>query len=420
MGKILAIIKREYLTRIRGKGFIIGTILSPLLMILMITVPVFLARGTTRNDFRLIILDQTSDAAFITRLDQLLNEGNNQSDRYTVNYEVVPIGDDLASRQPALNQQIKEGKINGYVVLPRGVLNNDSLDFHAKNVSDFGNRSRINSAINSAITERRLALAGIDAARVKELSRKIDLKIINEYGESDRGQTFILAYVMVMILYVTLLIYGLAVMRGVIEEKQSRIVEVLLSSVQPFQLMAGKLVGIGLVGLTQYLIWAVSAILISSVTSMQSASISSFKMPHIPASLLVFFVVYFILGYFFFATLYAMVGAMVSNEEDGQQLQMPVTMGVVLSIVLSSVVLRDPNGTTSTVLSLIPLFTPVLMFMRISLQTPPVWQIALSIVLMIGTILGAIWVAARIYRVGILMYGKRPTLPEIVKWLRYS
>ena len=127
MGKILAIIRREYMTRIRGKGFIIGTILSPLLMILMITIPVFLARGTTKNDFRLIILDQSSDAAFIIRLDQLLNEANNKSDRYTVNYEVVPVGEAIASRQPALNQQIKEGKINGYVVLPRGVLNHNSL-----------------------------------------------------------------------------------------------------------------------------------------------------------------------------------------------------------------------------------------------------------------------------------------------------
>jgi ABC-2 type transport system permease protein len=223
-----------------------------------------------------------------------------------------------------------------------------------------------------------------------------------------------------MILYITILIYGVTVMRGVIEEKQSRIVEVLLSSVKPFQLMLGKLVGIGLVGLTQYFTWAAFMIGISTVAALPAFAMGAFKLPNIPPSLMVYFVVYFVLGYFLYATLYAAVGALVSSEEDAQQVQLPVTMFLIIPMIFSSAILRNPNSTFSIVLSLIPFFAPVLMFMRICLSQPPLWQIGLSMVLMIVTILGAVWLAAKIYRVGILMYGKRPNLPEIMKWMKYT
>ncbi len=207
---------------------------------------------------------------------------------------------------------------------------------------------------------------------------------------------------------------------GVMEEKQSRIIEVLLSSVRPFQLMLGKLVGIGLVALTQYLIWGTFAVLISVVAAAQAMTVSSVSFPKIPVSLMIFFVLYFLMGYFLYATLYAMIGAIVSNEEDGQQMQMPITMTIVIPVAISSIVMRNPDSLSSIVLSLIPFFSPVLMFMRITIQQPPWWQIALSFVLLLSTIFGAIWLAAKIYRVGVLMYGKRPTLPELVKWLKYT
>ena len=421
MDKVLVIIRREYLTRVRSKGFIIGTILSPLLMVSVILVPILLAmKGGGRSDFRLVVLDQTSDAAFITRVDQLLNEDNAKSDRYLVRYDVVPMGEPIESRLPALNEEVREGKIAGFVVLPRGVLNEERIAFHAKNVSDFGNTRRLENALNTAITERRFGLVGINAEEVRKLSREVDLEIVNQQGESEGGQTFFLAYALLMILYITILVYGIAVLRGVIEEKQSRIIEVLLSSVRPFQLMLGKLVGIGLVGLTQYVVWALSGIVVSTIAAAYAVGLTTFKLPRISGTLMFFFVVYFLLGYFLFATLYAMVGAIVSSEEDGQQMQMPVTLLMVIPMVFSSAILRSPNSNLSVALSLVPFFSPVLMFMRICLQQPPFWQIALSIVSMIGSILGAVWIAAKIYRVGILMYGKRPTLPEIARWLKYS
>jgi ABC-2 type transport system permease protein len=420
MDKLIAIIKREYLFRVRSKGFIIGTALSPLLMMSLVLVPMFIAMGSGSENYRIVVLDQTEDEALYARMQQLLIADNAKSNRYEVERETVAETEDLAARQQRLNQQIIEKKLDGYLVLPRDVLDQRRVAYHTRNVSDFGGSSRLRSAVNTAIIERRMERAGLDAARVNELSRNVQIELINERGERERGQTVILAYVLLMILYITILVYGLMVMRGVLEEKQSRIIEVLLSSVRPFQLMLGKLIGIGLVGLTQYAVWAGFALIISAVAAAQALTLSSVRLPQISVSLMIFFVLYFLLGYFLYATLYAMVGAMVSNEEDGQQVQMPVTMTIIIPIAISSLILRNPNSALSTVLSLVPFFSPVLMFMRITLQPPPWWQIALSLVLLVATILGAVWLAAKIYRVGVLMYGKRPTLPELAKWLRYT
>lgn len=420
MDKVIAIIKREYLTRVRSKGFVIGTILSPLLMLSFIVVPVLIVGRGGSSEYHLVVLEQTGDAELTTRMDQMLTANNSKSDKYTVDWEVVPQGENLDGRRPALDDQMKKGRINAYLVLPNGVLDKDAVTLRAKNVSDFSNRSRIERAVNGAISERRLTRAGLNPEQVKNLNREVDLQVENPEGQSERGQTFILAYGLLMIIYITILLYGVAVMRGVIEEKQSRIVEVLLSSVRPFQLMLGKLVGIGLVGLTQYAVWTISALLISTFAAAPAFAMGAFKFPSIPFSLLFFFVLYFLLGYFLFATLYAAVGALVSSEEDGQQMQLPVTMLIVIPMVFSSAILRNPNSTLSMVLSMIPFFSPVLMFMRICLQQPPAWQIIVSIVLLLGTILGAVWLAAKIYRIGILMYGKRPTLPEIARWLKYT
>ncbi|MGH7811339.1 MAG: ABC transporter permease, partial [Candidatus Binatia bacterium] len=253
----------------------------------------------------------------------------------------------------------------------------------------------------------------------RELTKEVALKVVNERGESERGRVM-LAFTLVMFIYITVLVYGVAVMRGVMEEKQSRIIEVLLASVKPFDLMLGKVIGIGLVGLTQYVFWAIFGVLTSVLPAASAMTFSGFSLPKISVSLMIFFVVYYLLGYFLYATLYAMVGAIVSNEDDGQQVQWPVSMTFAMSLVVATLVMENPNGTATTILSLIPFFGPSLMFLRIAMGAAPAWQIAVSIALLVVTIIGVIWIAAKIYRVGMLMYGKRPTIPELAKWLRYS
>jgi ABC-2 type transport system permease protein len=419
MNKLIAIIKREYLSRVRSKGFVIGTIISPVLMAGLVVVPILVALRGGGDVRRLAVLDRAGDDALYARVEKSFAD-DEAEDRYELRREVVASPQSLESRKQHFDAELVAGRLDGYLVIPPDVLAGGKVAYHTRKAGDFGGRRRLRTALSAAVNEHRLAGAGIDTARVKDLSRGVEVETINERGEQERGQSFILAYALLIILYITILVYGVTVLRGVVEEKQSRIIEVMLSSVRPFQLMLGKIVGIGLVGLTQYVVWAACALVLSAVAAAQALMIGAVQLPRISPALMFYFVAYFVLGYFLYATLYATVGAIVSNEEDGQQVQMPVTMTLVVPMALSSVVMSDPNGTLSTVLSLIPLFAPVLMFLRITLEQPPLWQVALSFVLLIGTILGSVWVAAKIYRVGVLMYGKRPTLPELARWLKYT
>jgi len=419
MDKLKAIIKREYLTRVRSKGFIIGTILSPLLMSSFILVPYFVGRSAGPDKYRIAVLDQNGDDRLFESLESALATTRPRQPRYELLRETINSQEELEARQRALSQSAAEKQLDGYLILPREALRRDEIKFYAKNTGGFSNRARLKDAINKAVSERRIAQEGLDAERIRELTRGVELTVVNERGESDRGRVM-LAFILVMLIYLTVLVYGVTVMRGVMEEKQSRIIEVLLASVRPFDLMLGKVIGIGLVGLTQYVVWAVFGVALSALSAGAAIAVSGSNLPKISVSLMILFIVYYLLGYFLYATLYAMVGAMVSNEDDGQQVQWPISMTFAASFVVSTLAMENPNSVAVTVLSLIPFFGPSLMFLRIALGSAPAWQVAASIGLLVVTIIAVIWIAAKIYRVGVLMYGKRPTLPELVRWLKYS
>ncbi|HET8674717.1 MAG TPA: ABC transporter permease [Blastocatellia bacterium] len=432
MKKILVIIKREYLTRVRTRAFVLGTIGSPLLLIGIIVLPMFfVTRGG--GDRHLIVLDQSGDPAlfetFKQRLDRPTSEAQSPDEarmgtrtRFSLSQVVIPRDQNIDEVRRAYNSDIEKETNGAYIVLREGVLNGQEPEYFAKNVSDFAIRD-IERSISAAISQRRLVREGFDPEKVRDYMRPVNLKTfkVRPEGESEESgsTTFQVGFAMLFFIYVTVLVYGITVMRGVIEEKQSRVVEILLSSVSPVQLMWGKLIGIGLVALTQYIIWVLSLILISLFGSVLLAQ-GGIELPKIPVSLLVYFVVYFILGYFLFGTLYLIVGAMVSSEEDAQQVQFPIMMLIILPMVLFGVIMNNPNGPAAVTLSLIPFFGPTLMMLRIAVATPPLWQILLSILLIIGAILLVVWLAAKIYRVGVLMYGKRPSMAELGRWLRYS
>ena len=420
MDKVLIIIKREYLARVRTKGFILGTILTPLLLASTVFIPMLFMERSSEKNYRLVVLDRTNDQPLYARIEQLLTDKNKKEDHFEVVRETLK-PDEIEGREKILNEELKGEKLASYVVLPPDFLSSGKMQLRARNVNDFINNRRIEDAFNSAVMEQRMIKAGLNSFQASSINQEIYIEFIDEKGEKEsRGGKWILSSLLALILYVTIVIYGLQVMQGVIEEKQSRIIEVLLSSVKPFQLLLGKVIGIGSVSLTQIGVWALSLGLVSAVAAAQAIAFGAMKIPTIPISLLVFFVIYFVLGYFVFATLYAIVGSMVSSQEDGQQAQMPISILFASSMMLFSVVMTNPDSTLSIVLSLIPFFTPILMFMRITVQQPPMWQIALSIVLLLGTIIGEVWLAGKIYRVGVLMYGKRPSLPELIKWLKYT
>ncbi|MEK6321660.1 MAG: ABC transporter permease [Acidobacteriota bacterium] len=435
MKKVWVIIKREYIVRVRTRSFVIGTIISPLLLLGLIILPGFLAERGSGGNRQVTVLDQSGDPALFGALKERVetrgsrsnsdgDDGFGRATQFVLTRQIVPPDqnpNDLIKRQS--NGEGEKGSEKSYLILVPGVLDNDPPEYHAKNLSDFSIRA-LEEAVSAAISERRLMRAGFDATKISDYMKPVDLKMfkIGATGESKEGgvrQDFMIAFALLLFLYITVLFYGLFVMRGVIEEKQSRIVEVLISSVKPTQMMLGKLIGIGLVGLTQIGIWALSTALLSSFGATVFASQGA-KMPNIPTSLLVYFVLYFVLGFFLYATLYAMVGAIVTSEEDAQQVQFPVTMLIVMPMMIFGLVMSNPNSTSSIVLSMIPFFAPTLMMLRIAVINPPVWQILTSMAIMLATILGSVWVAARIYRVGVLMYGKRPSIAELGRWLRYS
>ncbi|MEW6209096.1 MAG: ABC transporter permease [Acidobacteriota bacterium] len=416
MDKLLAIIKREYLMRVKSKGFLLSTFLTPLLMAALVLLPAFLLSKTWRADYRLIVLDQTQDAALYTRVEKhLLTDASN---RYQIRREIVAEAQ-LDARKRELNREIDEDRLSAYIVVPPSVLDDGKIAYHARDVGDLMAEASVEHAFNTAVLEQRIIRSGISEARVGDLSRKIEIERFNERGEGEGRARIALAFALMGVLCLSILIYGTHVMSAVIEEKQSRIIEVLISSVKPFTLMMGKLIGVGLVGLTQYTVWAACAILLSSLAAVTLAS-RSFKLPGISISLMAFFVLFFLLGYYLYATLYALVGAMVSNDEDGQQVQFPLMIAILVAPLVSMFVWRNPDSAAATVASLIPFFSPFAMFFRIASGQPPFWQIALSIALMIVAIPVVVWLAAKFYRVGALMYGKRPTLAEMAKWLKYG
>ena len=419
MSKVLAVIKREYLTRVTSRGFLIWTILTPLLGAGLILGPGLYQERTARQG-RIVVLDQSGDAELFARAQKLFAK-NIASSQVTLQQEVLAPTANSAEQTLELSRQLSNGKLLGFLLIRPDVFTpQGKLLFHAPSSRDRSLTIRLRDAFNSAVLERRFAREGLSGKRFEELLTPLDLTLVSDQRDGSNREAFFLAVGMMTVLYGMIIFYGNLVMRGVIEEKQSRIMEVLLSSLRPFDLMLGKLIGIGLVSLTQVGLWLLSLALLSMASAAPALASNSFKLPPLAPLLLVFFFIFFVLGYFLFSTLYLIIGAMVSTEEDAQQLQMPVMLSIVVPMILLEHVLRQPNSFSSVLLSLIPIFSPILMFGRISVQLPPFWQIGLSIALLLGAIWAAVWVAAKIYRVGALMYGKPPNLPELLRWLRYS
>jgi ABC-2 type transport system permease protein len=328
----------------------------------------------------------------------------------------------LAAVRHRLKEDVQKGRLKAYIVLDNRTLETGAAEWRAESVkSEFVMRQQIASYLSRAATKERLKDRGVDpklyeAARVQVDLDPHEAKDV-ESGESGKNVGFNLAVsaTFFFLIYMSIFIYGAYIMRGVLEEKNSRIVEVIVSSVRPTTLMLGKILGIGFVGLTQYSVWACLAI---AITVPGAAAVMGMTegIPHIPVGTIGAFVLFFLLGYFLYASLYAALSAPFNTEQEAQQFVMIPVMMLVLTSTTWFFAFNQPNGTLATALSFFPFTAPLMMFMRISVQTPPAWQIAVSVAILVLTIWAVAWFAGRVYRVGILMYGKKPTLPEIFRW----
>jgi ABC-2 type transport system permease protein len=363
----------------------------------------------------------------MTDLDASQQERMRQSAQQLVdNFVFVDHPDELsrsADVRQDLNSRILNDEIDAYLIIPDNIASPDAtFEFRSRKAGDFITNDTFADALNDAVRSQRLADANISEDTVEDLSSpvKLDIKGLNDQGEEkDSSGVMIASFAIGLMIYITLAIYGQAIMGAVVEEKETRIAEILFSSARPFELMLGKLVGVGLAGLTQLAIWIASAAAIIGFLATQTDATALFaSLPGITPLMIVYFLIFFILGFFLYASIFALIGSMVTSLQEGGQFAFPPVMIMLIGFYFSFAVVRDPNSTTSFWASVAPFFAPITMPVRILAAMPPFWHIALSIVLNVLAIAGLIWLTARVYRVGMLMYGKRASIPEVMKWIR--
>ncbi len=448
MNKSLLILKREYLTRVKKKSFIIMTLLVPVMMAAITILPAYLATMDDNEERTIAVYDPTS-----LILDKLT------SNDFT-KFHYIP-----EQEFKELSKNFKSGKYYAVLHIPENILTTNQAEMISDKQVTIDIKEMVTKKIETIIEGDRRKLvfdqSGIPDLEKKLAGTKTDIKLetikLGEKGEAVKSSTemaMVIGYISGFLIYMFVFIYGTMVMKGVMEEKQSRIVEVIISSVKPFQLLFGKIIGIGLVGLTQIAIWLVLGTAIitgvatfigqsSAETAIQAQNIMSngqavgqmaavspvkenvvldiIQMAgNLNIPLIIFALVfYFICGFMLYASLMGAIGSAVDSDEDAQQMMLPVTMPLIFSIIILFAIAKNPEGPLAFWASMIPLTSPVVMMARIPYGIP-VWQIILSMSILLASILGSIWMAGKIYRTGILMYGKKVNLKEIVKWLFYK
>ncbi len=444
MKKFLAVVKHEYKKIVLKWTFLVATLLFPIIAAAFAVVPalIFSIKGDAT---RIVVVDQKAKLAPRIK-DNLLKEEKIEQDEdealknltatqkeqmeravkqieqafVFVEYSAAEKTIEQIKRE--LNAKITEKEIDAYLIVPPNYDAADAnFEFFSRKADDIISKSTMRNAINGAVRSQRLADANISEDNLKNLSRNVNLsaKQISEEGdEKDSGGAIAAAFIVGLMIYITLLIYGQQIMAAVIEEKETRIAEILFSSAKPFELMMGKLVGVGLAGLTQLAIWIASAlVLVVFGLANMSAAGMDISIPDITLLTIIYFFIFFILGFFLYATIYALIGSMVTTVQEGGQFAMFPVLLLIIGFYLSFAVIRDPNSSISFWASVAPFLAPITMPVRILAETPPFWQIALAIFLNGLAIAGLVWLAARVYRVGMLMYGKRATIPEVWKWI---
>lgn len=437
MNHLSLIIKREYLTKVKNKSFIVMTFLSPLIMIALIAVVAYLSQLNNDKQRTISVLDETG---FLSDIFQ-----NTENTNYTKLNGL--------SLEDAINL-VKEKEDYGLLHIGSA----DSLDDISDNVKFYSEESpsltiisNLERKIEKRLEEMKLEKDGVSLAQIEASKTNIDIAQESFDGQKsskiDNVVKLAFGGIAGYLLFMFIIIYGNMIMRSVIEEKTSRIIEVIISSVKPIQLMMGKIIGTSLAGVTQFIIWTIlGGVLMLIVSFIFGIDLTQVQSPqqemmnqaiqaegaqamaenlitaisNLPIlNLVIAFIFFFIGGYLLYSSLYAAIGAAVDNETDTQQFMLPILMPLILAVYVGVfTVIEDPHGTVSTVFSFIPLTSPVVMLMRIPFGVP-LWQQGLSLLLLIGTFIFAVWFAAKIYRVGILMYGKKPTYKELFRWLKY-
>ena len=427
MAKLWAIIKREYLERVRSKWFLIATFLGPVFFAAIIIIPAWLASRSkaTSEVYDTTILDATG-TGFGQRLSLAI--AGDTADRKKIPQVIVVAPAQLAAAESTATRQVMSKEKVGYLVVTEQTVAGETAKYAGRNASSLPDMSQIRNALRQTILASRLEKIGIDNSRTKELTfipLNFSTERITERGRGGSGMASVMfGFAIGFLLYMTIIIYGQTIMSSVIEEKTSRVAEVVMSSVPTNTLLAGKVLGVGAVGLTQQVLWIATTYILlklrEPIMARLGAPTASFALPDISLGAAVLFLTFFILGFIFYSALYAAVGSSVNSEQEARQAATPLMIMIVFAGVFIQPVLLNPTGTTAQVLSLVPITSPVIMPIRMAVTGVPPLEMAASIGFLVLGCFGALWLASRIYRVGLLMYGKKPTMREMARWISYS
>ena len=445
MHKLGVVIKREFTERVRTRAFLITTLLGPVAFAAISIFPAWLALREKGSETvaRVAVVDATG-TSLGDRIARALSDSLPASAGSDARPTVVRVGaSEVAAAERAATTAVVQKQREGVLVLDTATLTDSRARYVGRNASSLADMQRLRDLVRREVLTARLEQAGFAADRVAPIARarlQLTTTSVSDSGTGGSGLGgTIIAFAIAMLLYVTILLYGQSVLRSVIEEKTTRVAEVIIASVKPDILMTGKVLGVGAVGLVQQVIWfggtlAVAAYVLpflhldrqagAAGAARQAAAAADatagFAMPEITIGVVGTAILFFLLGYLLYAALLAAAGAMVNSDQEAQQAAMPVYLPLIASAVFMQVVVQNPESGMARAMAWFPLTAPVLMPMRMSLVSTTPLEVTLVVLGLIATVLAALWLSARIYRVGLLMYGKRPSLPELARWIRQA
>lgn len=430
MGRVWAVIKREYVERVRTKWFIVSTLFAPFLLGLLTIVPLWLISKTAaQSDITHVAILDASGTGVGKRIQIAIGGGPIATDTAKTQLVVLDTTE-LVAAESAFTHMVMRKETRGYLVLGPHVLDDTVARYAGRNGSSLADVSRIQSAVRQGILQARLERAGMNPERVMSLTGAKPLELsaeqIGDKGREGSGGMvkFLFAFSIAFLLYMSIVLYGQNVLRGVLEEKQTRVAEVVVSSISTDTLLAGKVLGVGAVGITQQILWVITSIAViharEPIMRAMHIAAPSFTLPSITPGVLALLFLFFVLGFMLYAAIFAAVGSMVNSDSEAQQAQQPFMMLLVATAILIQPVLLNPGSSLSVAASIVPFSSPVIMPLRLSVSSVPWWELVASIVVAAVTIAIFIWIASRIYRTGLLMYGKRPTIRELARWVRRS
>lgn len=412
----LVVAKREFLERVRTKWFAIVTILGPIGMVAALVIPVFLAMRSAEEGFHIQLIDKSGR--------DIGGQMNIELDARGVKFKIESVPSDTS--REILEKRIADEEIDGYLEIPNDVLVGGTVWYRGDNTANPMVTKGLSRIVDFAVFRTRGKDYNLDEVAIASLFLGTEFKTEQTTGDGGQASgtaSFVVGYAVMFLLYMSIILYATAVLRSVILEKNNRVVEIIVSSIRPMSLMMGKVFGVGCVGLFQLVVWGAMAGLI--VTFREEVlglfglpGAGAFEIPALGIDTIAIVIAYFLMGFFFYAALYAAIGAMVNSEQEAQQAQAPVMLLLIIPVLCVQIVAGDPRGGVSEILTMIPFSSPILMPMRYVLGGAGAGEILISLAILLVSLVGAIALASKVYRVGILSYGKKPTLSEVWRWIR--